>query len=176
LKWAAPAGGGDFVKITSASFSDQASVTVDNCFTSTYTDYVVYIVAGYDTGGSSASDLQLQFRYSSSTQTSDYYGSYFQYNRGNSLGTGGFANVAQNTVAYDLGDPTGPTQVQLNFFKVGNASEKAGYYATGIVIQADQAASVSTGWVNVARTYTGFLIKASAGNITGSYAVYGVTK
>lgn len=176
MKWAAASGGGDFVKIAAATFTNQASVTVDNCFSSSYPTYIVQILAWDAAGGGSDNDLQIQFRYSSSTQASDYYGSYFQYNRSNTLATGGYSNTAQMMACQDLGASTSPTSVQLTFNQVGNTSEKANFFGTGINPNNEQAGLVCTGWVNVARTYTGILIKSSANNISGNYAVWGLKR
>jgi hypothetical protein len=61
---------------------------------------------------------------------------------------------------------------EITFALVGNASENPQIIGMGNN-------SFYTGWSlyagtnNVARTYTGFLLKPDSGTITGSYAVYG---
>jgi hypothetical protein len=172
LEWAAPSGG-DFVKVTSNTFSNQSSVTVDSVFNATYRDYLVTIRA-YAAGGGSADDLQLQLRYSSSTQTSDYYGSYFQYDRANTLTTNGYANVSEMTICRNLGVGSSAAEVTLRFFQVNGVDNKAGIYGQGINIADSTAVLQTSGWVNVSRIYTGFLIKSSSDNITGHYTVWGL--
>jgi hypothetical protein len=60
----------------------------------------------------------------------------------------------------------------IEFALVGNASENPIIYGMGFN-------SFYTGWSfysgvnNIARNYTGFLLKPDSGTITGSYAVYG---
>jgi hypothetical protein len=76
LQWAAPASGG-FVLIASNTFSNVASVTLDDCFNSTYDTYLVTFVDCF--GGTAADDAQIQWRYSTTTLTTDYYSSYMYY-------------------------------------------------------------------------------------------------
>jgi len=168
--WATPAGGSSgLTKITSASFTTQSSVTIDGCFTSTYTKYQIIWEA---VASVSNADLQIQFRYAGpTTQTSAYSGAGFSYNRENSLATWGYVSQAQNTIC-----PTLATGTSFgNFFidNVGNSSQEPVFFGQGFNDSYQQCLQY-TGYVNSARTYTGFLLKPDSGTITGSYAVYGV--
>lgn len=170
--WATPAGGGALTKITSASFTTQSSVAIDDVFTSTYK---MYYVTWFATSSVTGADMQLQFRYAGpTTQSANYYGSGFGYKRDNSLITFGFQNTAETTIYTDLGASAGgETFGNITFCLVGNASENAAYYGSGYG-QSAQAAIVYSGYVDVGRTYTGFLLKPSSGTITGYYRVYGL--
>jgi hypothetical protein len=170
LKWAA-AGAGALTKITSASFSAQSSLAVDGCFTATYTKYKVI----YQCYSSAAdADLQFQFRYAGpTTQTTDYYGSGNSYNRNNSTSTFNSNNTSQLTITDRMQNSAAEsTTGAIEFALVGNASENPIIYGMGFN-------SFYTGWSfysgvnNIARNYTGFLLKPDSGTITGSYAVYG---
>ena len=167
--WATPASSGALTKITSASFTTQSSVTIDDCFTSTYTKYQVIweMVSSV-----SNADLQIQFRYAGpTTQTTTYSGAGFSYNRENTLATWGYTSQAQNTICPTLA--TGTSFGNIFIDNVGNSSEKPVFFGQGFNDSYQQCLQYS-GYVDTARTYTGFLLKPDSGTITGSYAVYGV--
>lgn len=172
LKWAAAGGGGAMVKIASASFSAQSSVAIDNVFTSTYK---MYYVTWFVLSSVTNADLQLQLRYAGpTTQTANYFGAGFGYKRDNTLFNYGYASASETTLYTDLTTvASGESFGDLTFSNVGNASENAIYYGSGYG-QLSQAAIVYSGYVDTQRTYTGFLLKPSSGNITGYYRVYGL--
>jgi hypothetical protein len=171
--WAAPAAAASgLTKITAATFSNVASVSVDSVFSATYKNYVVIVNAS---AGTSGDDFQFQFRYSGNTQTTTYYGSGFGYNRGNTLSNWGFANTSQATLSTSCGSNAGTSGTfTLNVSRVGSGSQGPVYYGSGIVREEDDRAATITGYNDTARVYDGFLLKSSSSNITGSYAVYGV--
>ncbi|NDB62225.1 hypothetical protein EB001_27880 [bacterium] len=160
-------------KITSASFSAQSSVAVDSCFSSTYTRYLInYTIT---TVSSAGIDLQFQWRYAGpTTQTSDYYGIVVPTQRGASSTNTVSENAAQLTLCNNLQASPEYTAGMINVDRVGNSSDNPllwgngfwGYY-TGFMNYG--------GYQNVARTYTGFLLKTDSGTMTGTYSVYGVS-
>ena len=166
LKWAT-ASGGDMVKVASGSFSAASTITVDNCFTSTYKRYVVYATWG----ASAAAATRIQLRYGSTTETGNYYGSGFQYARNNTLTTYG-SNPTSGNIPLTSG--TGAYICEIVFGQVGTGSSaEAGFYGNGIANNF-QEAFVFSGKADVARDYTGFLISGASGTFTGSYSVYGL--
>jgi hypothetical protein len=167
LKWVA-ASSGALTKITSAAFSSAATVDVDNVFTTTYTTYMAVIKAR----GTSGAQLELQFRYGGSVQTSENYGSGFRQTRGNAKGDFGWATPSPNVIdaQMDNGDNNCFT---LYFQQVGNSSQRPMLYGNGISVP-NQALTQMAGYNDTARTYDGFRLKSNSGNITGTYAVYGV--
>jgi hypothetical protein len=169
-EWATPAGGASaLTKITSASFTTQSSVAIDGCFTSTYTKYFVMWEA---IASVPDADLQLQFRYAGpTTQTSTASGSGFGYVRGNTVGTWGYTNQAQNTIINALSTAT--SFGNITFDNVGNASEAPCFFGQGFG-DSFQAINQYSGYNDTPRTYTGFLLKPDSGTITGTYAVYGL--
>jgi trimeric autotransporter adhesin len=167
LKWAAPAGGGDIVKVASASFSGAATITVDNCFTSTYKRYLVSATFG----ASAAAATRIALRYSGGTETGNYYGSSFQYERNNTLTTFG-SNPTSGFIPLTSG--TGANVANIYFGKVGTGgSAAAAFYGSGVGTNS-QEAFFFAGKADTDRDYTGFIISAASGNFTGSYAVYGL--
>jgi hypothetical protein len=171
LKWSAPSSGA-LTKITSASFTTQSSVIIDNCFTSTYINYMVVwnTIASVE-----GADLQIQFRYAGpTTEATNYNGAGAVLGRNNSTATYGFASASQGTIADYLGDSNDRMNLGTMYISnVGTASEFAKYHGTGTEFYFNGVLQYS-GSVDVARTYTGFLLKPSSGTITGSYTIYGL--
>jgi len=168
--WASTSSG-SFVKIAGATFSSQSSVAIDNVFTSTYRNYIAYVNVYAAT---ETDDLQFQLRYAGpTTQTTAYYGGSFGYNDVNTLTTNGFANASQATLAPNSCCSLNSSSYQLSFAYVGNSSQKASMYGNGID-GSTQGTRQFTAYQDTARIYTGFLLKSSSSNITGSYAIYGL--
>ena len=173
LKWAAPAASGALTKISSNAFSNVASVTIDNCFTSTYTDYLVIINNIY--AGTTTDDILMQLRYSTSTQATDYYGSSYLVPY-----TGSNSTIQTNAgtsfqISNNIGSSTYRSTGQIFFSRVGNTSEIASWRGQ-LLDEGDTIATHFAGKANVARTYTGLLFKSSSSNITGNITIYGLEK
>jgi hypothetical protein len=170
LKWAA-ASGGDLIKITSASFTTQSSVAIDDCFTSTYTRYLcVYSLIA----STSLTELHLQFRYAGpTTQTTTYYGSGRVQTRFDTGTNFGFDNTSQAVIAADMGTAQ-KTFGTIDFNNVGNSSQDACFFGAGMEADGNGFSNFA-GVQNTSRTYTGFLLKPAAGTITGTYAIYAYT-
>jgi hypothetical protein len=120
-------------------------------------------------------DLQLQFRYAGpTTEATEYNGAGAVLARNNTTVTYGFSSATQGTVADYLGDSNNRIALGTMYFSnVGVADEFAKYHGTGTEFYFQGVLQYS-GSVDVARTYTGFLLKPSSGTITGSYAIYGL--
>lgn len=170
VKWAA-ASSGAVTKIVSGTFTSQATVDVDNCFTSTYKVYMI-VLGVYNSV--SQEDLLMQYRYAGpSTQTTDYYGSYFWYGRGVGTVDYSFTNTSGNLIDPRMDTTTeAPCTIYIN--RVGNSSQKPFAYSTGFSAGGSQAWTGFSGYNDTAQTYTGFRLLSTSGNITGRYAVYGL--
>jgi len=171
--WSSPTSSGALTKITSGSFSASSSVVVDNCFSNTYTKYML-IWRAY--ASSSGADLQLQFRYAGgNTQTSSYYGAGRSQDRNNTVVNYGNTGSNQGTITnyLEAGADYFATGY-LYFDGVGNASESPQFFGSGFSADSQGMIAYST-WLDTMRVYTGFLLKPSTGNMTGTYAVYAYT-
>ena len=170
LKWAAAGGGSSaLTKITAGSFSNVASVTVDSVFNSTYTKYIVYFSGKGVTGGSA---MHMLMRYGSTTQTGAYYGGGRRQDRNNSGTNFGYSGTGYAVINQYL--ETGDSSRGLiNFDQVGNQGEVAQFWGNGFTSDT-QSFSAFAGIASGVETYTGFLFQASTGNISGTYAVYGL--
>lgn len=158
-------------KILTASFSAVATTgtTFDGVFTSTYKKY--FVVLSDMITSSSAGILYLQTRVAAVTKATNYYSVAQAYNY---AGTGR-QDLANNASQFLLGRMSDTTKSLYNitFAQVGNASEypvlsmsgSSGYENGGIF---------AGGSILTNHTADGFILSASAGNISGSATVFGI--
>lgn len=170
LKWAT-ASSGDFVRITTSSFSASSGVEIDSCFSSTYDNYrILFNVTAL---ASSPNSLNLRFRTGGSTNTTSNYGSAFRYTPygGGSGGWGG--SSLSNTSAY-LADYSNYQAVTV--FDIFNpfASQKTHVLylhnlASGYVFNGGALFDSTT-------SFDGIRLYPDTGTITGTVSVYGYKK
>jgi hypothetical protein len=171
-EWATPAGGSSTLVLVKAptSFSNVAGTgtTFDGVFTSTYTTYVIVIEKIY--AATDTDDLLFNFRYAGpTTQTSFYSGAI----RNDYLATTYSNQTSSNTNFFlhtQIGESDAPCRGSLTVQGVGDN-------AYGVIFGNIFSEDASTGYMvqgypNDRRTYTGFLLKSSSSNITGTVAVY----
>ena len=175
LKWATPAAGGSsFEFISRTTFSDVASQAFDGVFTSTYQKY--YVAFDNFIAATSTDDLQLQFRYAGpTTQTTTYYGSINISAFNANIATTLQSNTSQYTIAPSTGLSTSGSQGSgyLYFSNVGNSSQRASVISN-YIYPPDAQTTMGGGNNDTARTYTGFLLKSSSTNISGTVTIYGL--
>jgi hypothetical protein len=174
LKWATaatPSSGLNLIART--SFSNVASQAFDDVFTSTYATYFAVIEQIYAATGDD--DLQLQLRYAGpTTQTATYYGSTFEVPYTGSTVATPSNNGAHLTVARQTGSSGTLGSGYIYFNLVGDTSVKPNFRGQYTDKDANQ---YSFGGQNdTARIYTGFLLKSSSTNITGTVSIYGLAK
>ena len=171
LRWSAPSSGA-LTLITGQSFSASSSVLVNDCFSSTYTNY--RILVNYSASLTAAT--RLRFRVSGSSDSTNNYGA-------NSIFVNNTTVVNEQTnsetsYVFNFSDTNGQAFVNV---EVGspNESAKTKYYSNGIMSKsgATNAAPMLTGGLfNATTVFTGFEIFPASGNITGSVQVYGYGK
>jgi hypothetical protein len=170
LKWGAVSSGA-LTLIRTQSFSNVASQAFDDVFSSTYLSYLVVINNIY--GATGSDDLQLQLRYAGpTTQTSLYYGSAFSVLVNGSTSVTASNNASQMTIALNIGSSGAYGSGQFYVSNVGNGSLIPCY--NGQYTDPDANQIIFGGQINVARAFTGFLLKSSSSNITGSVSIYGL--
>jgi hypothetical protein len=171
MKWAAAAATSDYVLIARTTFSNVATQAFDSVFSATYGSYEIVIENIYST--SNIADLEFQFRYAGpTTQATDYYYTSQDYNAANTATSLGTLNDTKMILCGFTGivDYGATANIQVN--QVGNGS-KIPTIRWGVVEINDNRYAFGGGEPNTAREYTGFLLKASTTNITGSVAIYG---
>jgi hypothetical protein len=160
---------GGLVHITTQSFSAVSSVSVNNCFTSTYTNYQIIIDS---LTASTSAALRLRLRLAGTDSTTGNYDT-----RGtfvNSSATGAYRSngeTAFDVFALNSGfafgstmQVMGPQLAQNTNFAVSGIGRNGTPSSESVV--GSLAHYVSTG-------YDGFTIYPSTGNITGTVRVYG---
>jgi hypothetical protein len=172
LKWAASSAA--MTLISRQSFSNVASTTTtfDGVFSSTYKSY--QIVIEKISAATPGDDLHLQFRFSGpTTRITGYYGNTLTTN----YGTTTLTNTAMNNVSqFLLALRTGASSDQGSgtiFVAQASGSSTAPNVVSSFVEPSDFSSAQMLGGL-VAETYTGFLLKSSSSNITGTVAVYGL--
>jgi|688.fasta_scaffold39432_8 hypothetical protein len=176
--WAAPAGGGGgmtFIQRSTFSNVADTGTTFDNVFTSTYETYFINIEQIYS--GTAANDLYFQFRYAGpTTQTAAYYSiNYFCTVGGTSMSFANSNNQAQMILSDNSGDSADWISAQLYVNSVGNGSRRA--LINGLLYNNNKISQEVFGGENfTAREYTGFLLKSSSANVSGTITIFGVNK
>ena len=176
LKWAA-ASSGAMTLITRQTFSNVATTTTtfDSVFSSTYGSYYVVIESLYAATG--ADDLHLQWRYAGpTTQAGSYFGNDIAVESGTTTITNSAqSNTAQSVLTRYIGPSTSPGQGQFFAYNLSGVSAEPSLYAN---YAEGGRGSTSTASVQclAGRIYTGFLLKSSSSNITGTVSVYGLVK
>lgn len=170
LAWATAASSG-MTKIVTANFSASATVQINNCFTSTYVNYVIVLNA---LGNSAGGALFMQWQTGTSTiiSSADYYGGGWSVT--NAAAT---ATITSNGATKFTLAPTVATNLRQNFTincsNVGNSSQDANMSSLGN--GSGNGIATFAGIINAAATYTGVAFTGN-GNLTGTYTVYGLAK
>jgi hypothetical protein len=171
--WATPAASASgLTLIQRTTFSNVANTgtTFDSIFTSTYKAYQVIIEKFSAATGSD--DAQIQLLYSGSALTAGYYGA----SGGAVYNSATFNNIqnndaAQFTFATDLGVSTNAVMGSFLFTGVGQTTELA--RVTGHIWSGTEAVARVLGFNGDGQTFTGFRLKSSSTNVSGTVAVYG---
>ena len=157
--------------VAQTAFTSAASVSVNSCFTSTYTNYklVLNITA-------SSNNVGFKLRVSGTDSSDEYYSVNFEMysSAAGSSGTG----VQQDTTFFDVG--AAQTQSMIEIFSPQVAQITA-FAAQGIQWEPTTPRSQSTrtnarGNHNAATSYDGFTIYPLSGTMTGTYTLYGYAK
>jgi hypothetical protein len=172
----ATASSGAMTKVTSASFSDVASVTVDECFTSTYKNYVIRILV--HAGGNGESDFYFRCRQNNPLETvvSGYSGGAQRIIRSGTVSNMASDNISQAILTTNVGGGTNSASgYVINVTGFTASTERPQFSFIGVTGDNNTVGMFSTGgfYCDAGRIH-GFNIRASTGNITGDYQVYGL--
>ena len=173
--WATPAtAASGLTLISRQTFTGVATTgtTFDGVFTSTYKVYLAIIETCF--AATATDDFQLQLRYAGpTTQATDYLGASQQLTPAAAGPITGSNTATQMTLATNMGTSAAASgSGQISFGLVGNSSQSSTFW--GQYVDKDGNYYDFGGKQDVGRTYTGFLLKSSSSNITGTVAVYGL--
>ena len=165
LKWAAPAGGGGAMVLTKAqSFSASATINVNDCFSTTYKNYLIII---NNTAIAGNFDLNFRLRVSSADNTTSNYNHWGAYFDGSSANTNLGASSADK---WDIGNSIGVGFYSM-FVHAPYASEITGFECTG---GSTSRYKIKGGNFNATTSFTGFSLLPSSNDMTGTLRVYGL--
>ena len=165
--------GGGLDLIVSSSISAAATLSLNSCFTSTYTNYRI-VFAGTNSGTKS-NPVYFKLRASSTDSSVSYYGynvNYFS------------SNATNNTITSNLttGIPVGSCEDDVKFsFDVfaPQLAVQTGTTQMAIGWQSGSTRSFSfqgQGLHNVSTAYDGFTLNFTSATVTGTVSVYGYNK
>ena len=156
------------VYITQATLAAAATVNVDNCFSSTYTNYVIKL---WEIDTSAAGDVYFQIR-GGTTIATNYYWTRIGYSQ-----FGASDNYANNDTKFYLGYTDGTPKYTAATIEVFQPNEA---FQTKILSQfvswngASADMRNASGFHDLATAYTGFSITSSVATVGCKVAVYGV--
>lgn len=159
--------------IAETAFTGASSVSVNNCFTSTYTNYKLVL----NITSSPTASVGLKLRASGTDSSTNYYSvAYEMYSHNTSLlpGTVGQQNTAYYSICGDKG------QSETTIFNP-QLAQTTGFATQGILWQSTTPYAYSNntntkGVHSPATAYDGFTIYPIAGTFTGTYTLYGYAK
>jgi len=169
--WASPSSGA-LTYITSASPSAVSTISINNCFTSTYRNYLIVYNLVYDTGGGYA--LQMRLRASGTDNTSSNYSFNLLYLASNTATIG---NDATTTTAFRLAEirEGGESGGIANVFSPQATARTTYSSSGGSSFSTNNVASFAAGSSTVTTGYDGFTLLTATGTFTGTIRVYGVS-
>lgn len=167
VEWAAGAGG-DYVLINTYTMPGSATTySVNNVFSSTYTNYI--LVGKMNSATTGALFMKLR---ASGTDSSASYSSMIAYwgiNAGD--GTTKYPNTSSGFYIENNGNNAWISAQILN----PNQATQTGFLAQGVQILGDGYGRSNFGFHNVSTSYDGFTLVGS-GNLSGTFSIYGLTK
>jgi hypothetical protein len=158
--------------IASGSFTNAASLIVDDCFSSNYTNYKIIISQTQATNNGPYGQFKMR------TGAGDYTAAnYTHAHRGirsdNTLFDTAIVNNTQFNYVASGDDTVYPSSTSIDICSPFLTERTS---LTGIFASVEStlfAGMFYTGWVTAAVSFTGFSHRLSAGNMTGKYFVYG---
>lgn len=158
------------VKITDSTFTSVSTLSINNCFTSTYDNYRIVV----NFTGSTSADVYMRLRVGGADSTgSVYYGTTF---RAAANGTTSVVYADNPNAFWPLAKmDTNRTSYSQDIYRPAIAAITT-HTASGTMPMpgvANSAASFGGGYHDAATAYDGFTIYPTSGNFTGTLRVYG---
>jgi hypothetical protein len=169
--WVTFGSGGLTLVTAETAFTGASSVSVNNCFSSTYTSYKLLFRVT-----TSSDQVALKLRVSGTDSSTGYYGvNYDMYSSNAAISS----TVVQSNTAYCLVG----NQSSFNEFNIFQPNVASQTFMTGTGARYEsstpRAESTGTNYKIVhspATAYDGFTIYPLSGTMTGHYTIYGFTK
>jgi hypothetical protein len=161
---------GGLVLLNSTTFSGVTTLSIDNVFSATYTNYRLVFQGTHSSTGTS---LRLRLRVGGADNTSSNY----VFGNGASNSAASFANInsSTGTTSFYVGELN--SVIQSGTCEIFNpfAAFRTAYFENFVGINSVDAAAATMGGgcMTVATSYTGFTLFPAANNMTGNVQVYG---
>jgi hypothetical protein len=169
VKWATPAAASSgMTKVTSGTFTNVASVSVNNCFTGTYTNYLLMY---RHSGNGGNSQCSFKYRNGGVDTSTGYYSGFVGIN---DAGTTANLNTSNGTsVTLTLADTGEGAAGNFYFYQPAISGSK---WCTGQFANNGQSNWRSGGFQRsqTTGTFDGFSLIFTTSNSTGTYTVYGL--
>ena len=170
LKWAA-ASSGALTYITSVSPSAVTTISINNCFTSTYRNYL--IVANLEATAAGGYQLNARLRAAGTDTTSNYKWNTIYMGSSGGVVSGDFNNSATFFPFAEVRE-TGET-ASTSYLYSPQASVETTFTTNAASLGASASAFLTGGGsMTVTTAYDGFTLYVSSGTFTGTIRVYGV--
>ena len=167
LKWVAAASSG--LNLISTQTVNGTSTSFNNCFTSTYTNYLIMVNGSFAAG---VTDINMRLRVSGADDTSANY--FFTTTTNNTNGTlAGTQGAAQTSWTQSYGSASN-AGYQVFVFSPQVSAVKTSYSGTFFSRSGDKGGATS-GFFDLTSSYDGFTIFTS-NTMVGNISVYGLAK
>ena len=167
-EWAAPAAVGGMTLITSQALSSTATLNINDCFSTTYRNYLIIM----EVTGTAAEGISCRLRVSGSDSTTNYN---FQYLEAKDTTITGARATSQNTWNVQATRTSGTTMVTMTLNSPFEATSTS-FVAPGIdpvgTISISHYAGVNTN----STSFTGITFFQTTGTMTGNVSIYGLAK
>jgi hypothetical protein len=167
--WVTPGGGGSFTLVATASPSASSGVSINNCFTSTYQNYVIF----FNLLSSVGTNLSMRLRNGGSDRTASNY-SYM----GQSVTVGGTTGAWYNANGskWDLNDlGVIKTAGTITLFNPQETSYTTGQTTNTRITNSTNSRFLTQGlYYYDSVSNDGFSIYPDSGTMTGTIRVYGI--
>jgi hypothetical protein len=166
-------GSGSVSASGTVTFSGASSVSLNDVFSSTYDNYVIFYK---NTTTSTGNVLTLRYRLSG-TDTSANYGTQRLYAQGTTVTASRDGVGTDEIFVSDLNNATPSfAGYQMNIFTPNVASPTVSFISGTTYIGADLYPSFSAGFQNSTTQFTGFTLLVNTGTFGGTVSVFGVNK
>ena len=163
LKWATPSSGALTLISTTNASATASSVTLTNCFSSTYRNYLVLMDGSQTTN---TGDISFQMRAGGTTQTANYYNARIAYGTGGTVAASANVNVSAAPLATGSSNKFTIECLWMNPY-VGKVEWLSRFWTrNGDVGGSNQ------GFIDTTTSYDSMVI-SWGGNYTGTISVYG---
>jgi hypothetical protein len=161
------------VLLNTTSFSGVSSQSINDVFSSTYDNYVIFYK---NTTTSTGNVLTLRYRLSG-TDTSANYGTQRLYAQGSTVTANRDGVGTDEIFVSDLNNATQSIAgYQMNIFTPNVASPTVSFISGTTLIGGDLYPSFSAGFQNSSTQFTGFTLLVNTGTFGGTVSVFGVNK